>query len=406
MYAHDADRWVVHADLDAFFAAAEVLRRPELRGRPVIVGGSPEGRGGVASATYEARQHGVRSAMPMAQAVRLCPQAVIVRPDGALYRELSQRFRLVLDDFSPLVEVVSIDEAYLDISNSERLFGSVEQLSRALKQRVRDEVGLAVSLGVASNKLVAKIASDLDKPDGLRIVRRGQEAATLGPLPVERLPGVGPKATARLRAAGIVTLADLAVAPGVLLLDIVGSDAGRLQARARGEDDRAVRGEPGERKSLGHEQTFDRDIVAHAELDSTLYRLCERTGAELRRRGLMATTVALKLRYDDFATISRQQSLDRPTDAHQVIPVVAAELLDRALAERRAPVRLLGVRVASLATASHQLDLFDDHRVRLRQLNAAIDRITERTGAPMIVPARFARDPARRDAASNTKERR
>jgi len=404
--AHDADRWVIHADLDAFFAAAEVLRRPELRGRPVIVGGSPEGRGVVASATYEARQLGVRSAMPMAQAIRLCPQAVVVRPDGAFYRELSQRFRIVLDDFSPLVEVVSIDEAYLDASNSERLFGSIEQLARALKQRVRDEVGLAVSLGVASNKLVAKIASDLDKPDGLRIVPHGQEAATFAPLPIDRLPGIGPKASARLRAAGITTLAELAAAPELLLLDIAGIDAARLRARARGEDDRPVRAEPDERKSLGHERTFDHDVAARADLDTALYQLCERTGSELRRRGLAATTVALKLRYDDFATVTRQQSFERPTDAHQDIYTIAAGLLDRTLAERQAPVRLLGVRVASLATASHQLDLFDDHRARLRQLNAAIDRIAERTGAPVIVPARFARAPARREAATDGKERR
>lgn len=406
MYAHGSDRWVIHADLDAFFAAAEVLRRPELRGRPVIVGGSPEGRGVVASATYEARQLGVRSAMPMAQAIRLCPQAVIVRPDGAFYRELSQRFRLVLDDFSPLVEVVSIDEAYLDVSNSERLFGDVAQLARALKQRVRDEVGLAVSLGLASNKLVAKIASDLDKPDGLRVVPHGQEAAALAPLPVERLPGVGPKTSARLRAAGITTLGSLAVAPETLLIDIAGNDAGRLRARARGEDGRPVRGEPDERKSLGHERTFDHDVVALAELDVALYQLCERTGAALRRRGLAATTVALKLRYGDFTTVTRQQSFERPTDAHQDIYTIATGLLGRTLAERRAPVRLLGVRVASLATASHQLDLFDDHRARLRQLNAAIDRIADRTGASVIVPARFARSPARGEAAIDGKERR
>lgn len=406
MNVHDTSRWIIHADLDAFFAAAEVLRRPELRGRPVVVGGSPEGRGVVASATYEARRVGVCSAMPMAQAIRLCPDAVVVRPDGAFYRELSQRFRLVLDDFSPLVEVVSIDEAYLDASGSERLFGSITQLAQSLKRRVRDEVGLAVSLGIASNKLVAKIASDLDKPDGLRIVPHGDEAATLGPLPVERLPGVGPKASARLRAAGITTLAGLASASEVLLLDIVGNDTGRLRERARGEDDRPVRAEPDERKSLGHERTFDHDVVARSELEATLYRLCERTGAELRRRGLAATTVALKLRYADFATVSRQQSFERPTDAHQDIYSIVASLLDRALTERRAPVRLLGVRVASLATASHQLDLFDDHRVRLRQLNAAIDRIAERTGASVIVPARFARSPTRREAANDGMERR
>ncbi len=406
MNMRDADRWIIHADLDAFFAAAEVLRRPELHGRPVIVGGSPDGRGVVASATYEARRHGVRSAMPMAQAVRLCPEAIIVRPDGAFYRELSQRFRVVLDDFSPMVEVVSIDEAYLDVSNSERLFGGIETLARSLKERVRAEVGLAVSLGVATNKLVAKIASDLDKPDGLRIVQPGTEAATFAPLAIERLPGIGPKASARLRSAGITTLGELANAPDLLLLDVAGGDGARLRARARGEDSRPVRSEPDARKSLGRERTFDHDVVRREELDRALYELCDQTGASLRRRGLAATTVALKLRYDDFTTVTRQHSFERPTDAQQDIFAIAGELLDQVLAKRCDPVRLLGVRVASLTTASHQLDLWDDHRLRLRQLNAAIDRIAERTGANVIVPARFARSPTRREAGMNGNERR
>jgi DNA polymerase-4 len=393
-------RWVIHADLDAFFAAAEVLRRPELAGKPVLVGGSPEGRGVVASATYEARQFGVRSAMPMAQAIRLCPAAIIVRPDATFYSTLSRQFRAILTEFSPLVEVVSIDEAYLDVSNSDRLFGSVSALARELKRRVRAEVGLAVSLGVASNKLVAKIASDLDKPDGLRIVRHGQEAATLAPLPIERLPGIGPKSSVRLRTAGVGTLGQLASAPDVLLQEVAGQDAARLRDRASGVDLRPVRSERDPRKSLGHERTFDRDRLALADLEEPLYRLCEKTGAELRSQRLVATTVTLKLRYSDFSTINRQRPVLRPTDAHQDIYEAALALLQGALGERHGAVRLIGVRASGLQPATHQLDLFDDRRTRTRQLNAAIDQIAERSGARLVVPARFA---ARPDAALTTR---
>jgi DNA polymerase IV len=384
-------RWVIHADLDAFFAAAEVLRRPELAGQPIVVGGSPEGRGVVAAASYPARAFGVRSAMPMAEALRLCPGLIIVRGDHRYYRELSRQFRAILDSFSPLVEVVSIDEAYLDASDSDRLFGGAEALARELKRRVRDEIGLAVSLGVASNKLVAKIASDLDKPDGLRIVQPGQEAATFAPLPIDRLPGIGPKSAQRLRESGIRTLGELASAPDVLLRAVAGNDAERLRARARGEHDRPVRPEweREPQKSIGHEETFGRDLRGLRELDAPLYHLSEETGAELRRNGLTGTTVTLKLRYDDFTTITRQQSLPKATDAHQEIHRLARSLLTRALAERDSPVRLLGVRVSGLASA-RQLSLFYDADDRTRKLNAAIDQLTAKGGERLVVPARFA----------------
>ncbi len=383
-------RWVIHADLDAFFAAAEVLRRPELTGLPVVVGGSPDGRGVVAAASYPARVFGVRSAMPMAEALRLCPDLVIVRGDHRYYRELSGRFRTILDSFSPLVEVVSIDEAYLDASDSDRLFGGAAALARELKRRVRDELGLAVSLGVARNKLVAKIASDLDKPDGLCVVQPGDEAATFAPLPIDRLPGVGPKSAQRLRDSGIQTLGELANAPEVLLRTIAGNDAERLRARARGEDDRPVRPEwdRDPQKSIGHEETFGRDLRGLRELDAPLYHLSEETGAELRRKGLTGTTVTLKLRYNDFTTITRQQSLGKATDAHQEIHRLARVLLTRALAERDSPVRLLGVRMTGLA-AARQLSLFDDADEKTRKLNAAIDRLTTTGGERLVVPARF-----------------
>lgn len=390
MTALPQERWVIHADLDAFFAAAEVLRRPDLSGKPVIVGGSPASRGVVAAASYEARAYGVRSAMPMAQAVRLCPDAVIVRPDGDWYRHLSERFRSILSEYSPLVEVVSIDEAYLDVSGSDRLFGGAVELARLLKAHVRRELGLAVSLGVASNKLVAKIASDLDKPDGLRVVAQGEEAATFASLPIERLPGIGAKAGALLRAQGIQTLGELAAAPDILLRPVAGGDVDRLRRRARGEDTRPVSPERDPRKSIGHEHTFAHDLTGVAELSPALYRLCESTGADLRSRQLSGTTVTLKLRYGDFSTVTRQQALRRPTDAHQDLFEASSRLLERALRERHAPVRLLGVRVTGLSPSARQLGLFDDRPQRVSRLNRAIDRLAERSGESLLVPARFA----------------
>lgn len=389
MHARDDSRWVIHADLDAFFAALAVRERPELAGRPVVVGGSPTARGVVSSASYEARAFGVRSAMPMTQALRLCPQAVVVGTGSLPIRDASRRFLAILADFSPLVEAVSVDEAYLDASGSERLFGGPAAIAAAIKRRVRDELGLVVSLGVATNRLVAKIASDLDKPDGLFLVPAGQEAATLAPLPVERAPGIGPKLAARLCAHGLATLGALAAAPEGLLAAVVGDDADRLRRLARGEDDRPVRGGPDERKSIGHERTFAHDRHGLAELEAPLFALCEETGMALRRRGLAGATVCLKVRYDDFTTITRQQSLPWPTDAHQELFAVARGLLAGALRERAAPVRLVGVRVSGLGAPAMQLDLFDDRRARTRRLNRALDHLAARAGARVVTPARY-----------------
>ena len=381
--------WVIHADLDAFFAAAEVLRNPELAGKPVIVGGSPGGRGVVASASYEARVYGVRSAMPVAQAARLCPDAIFVRPDGTLYRDLSHRFREILGEFSPIVEVVSVDEAYIDASYSERLFGGAVELARSLKARVKDELGLVVSLGVAPNRLIAKIASDLDKPDGLRVVRHGEEAAFMAPLPIDRLPGVGPKAAVTLRAHGIETLGQLAVASDALLESIAGRHAATLRERALGHYTKPVRGDREPAKSLGHERTFSRDLTRLDEMRAALFDLAERSGADLRRRGLACGVVTLKLRYSDFSTVNRQRSLDRQTDAHQEIFAVAFDLLKASLNERSDPVRLIGVRLSRLTEPATQLDLFDDRAERTRRLNRALDGLAARHGASLVKPAGF-----------------
>lgn len=383
----DSDRWVIHADLDAFFAAVAVKENPQLRGKPVIVGGSPEGRGVVTSATYEARAYGVRSAMPAAQAKRLCPHAIFVRVPGESIRAHAQRFREILHDFSPVVEVVSVDEAYLDTGDSRRLYGGGVELARKLKERVREELGLVVSLGVASNRLVAKIASDLGKPDGFTVVPHGHEAATLAPLPVERLPGIGPKSAARLRAHGITTLGELATAPATLLTVIAGSHGEALRRRARGEYSKPVRADRGPQKSLGRGRTFERDLRGLDELSRPLFKLAERVGSDLRSRGLAGTTVALKVRYADFETRGRQVSLAEPTDAHQEIFLAARELLIQTLSSRAAPVRMLEVRVSGLRESSIQLGLFDTSRQRLRDLNDALDELAARHGPEIVQPA-------------------
>lgn len=384
-------RWVMHADLDAFFAAAEVLRRPDLRNVPLVVGGSAQGRGVVSTASYAARIYGVRSAMPMATALRLCPGLVVLPPDFRYYRDLAHRFRAILERYSPLIEVVSVDEAYLDTSGSERLFGGALELARSLKAAVLHETGLVVSLGVAANKLVAKIASDLDKPDGLRIVAPGTEAATLAPLAIDRLPGIGPKSAAHLRSWGIETLGDLVIAPDHVLRSTGGGGSTdverirRLRQRAAGVDLRPVvpAWEREERKSLGHETTFATDRRGLAELDATLLRLCEETAAALRSEQFTAATVCIKVRYHDFGTITRQQPLLHATDAQQELYRVTRTLLQRALAERNAPVRLLGVRTTGLSR-TRQLSLFEhvasDPQARTRRVNGALDAVTARAG--------------------------
>ncbi|MEZ4522198.1 MAG: DNA polymerase IV [Thermomicrobiales bacterium] len=392
MQAEDSERWVIHADLDAFFAAVAVKERPELRGKPVIVGGSPEGRGVVTSATYEARAYGVRSAMPAAQAIRLCPQAIFTHVPGDSIRWHAERFREILHDFSPVVEVVSVDEAYLDTGDSRRLYGGGVELARLLKDRVQAELGLVVSIGAASNRLVAKIASDLGKPNGFTVVPHGNEASTLAPLPIERLPGIGPKSAVRLQEHGITTLGELAAAPERLIASIVGSYAGSLQARARGEYNKPVLSNRGERKSLGHGRTFSRDLHGLNELSEPLFKLCQRVGSELRAYRLVAGTVALKVRYTDFDTRSKQMSFPDPTDAHQDLYQATYELMSRMLAARGAPVRMIEVRVSGLHPATYQLDLFDATRQRLRRLNGALDQLESRHGRGIVRPAWIQRE--------------
>ena len=344
---------IAHLDIDAFFAAVEMHRRPELRGRPVVVGGDPRGRGVVATASYAARRFGIRSAMSCAEALRRCPAAVFVPPDMARYREWSARVWDVVRAMAPAVEVVGLDEGYLELPP-----GDPAAAARAVGDAVACEVRLSCSLGVATCKVAAKIASDADKPGGVTVVPPGGEAAFLAPLPLRALPGVGPRTDARLAAAGIATIGDLAgLADGDLGRLLPGRVGEELRRRARGLDDRPVRSEPAERVSISTERTFDRDVSDPARLRALGGEMAARVAEALRRRGRFARTVTVKLRYADFRTVTRAETIRVPTDDAAAIARTAARLLCRALAERPGALRLLGVSVSGLVP-ERQLALF------------------------------------------------
>jgi len=337
-------RRIIHADLDAFFAAVEQLDNPELRGRPVVVGGPPESRGVVAASSYEARAFGVRSAMPMRTALRLCPQAVRVSPRFQRYAEVSRRIMDIFRQLTPLVEQISLDEAFLDVTQRPE---PPEALARTLKERVRQEVGLTVSVGAASSKSVAKIASDLGKPDGLIVVPPGTEGDFLAPLPVERLWGVGPKTAERLAREEITTIGDLAARSEKSALSRYGQRGLYLLNLARGIDDSPVVTDH-ETKSVSAETTFPSDLEDPRELRAALRRQAERTVERLRRAGLKGRSVRLKLRLADFTTFTRQTTLPHPTDDLEVVVAEATGLLDREVGRGRR-FRLLGVGVSHFA---------------------------------------------------------
>lgn len=334
-------RSIIHADLDAFYASVEQMDRPELRGRPVVVGGSPEGRGVVAAASYEARRFGIHSAMPMARAFRLCPQAVRVSPRFDRYHELSQRVFGYYRELTPLVETLALDEAYLDVTAAARGWEGAQALGAALKSEVRARTGLTVSVGVGTSKLVAKVASDHGKPDGLVAVPPGGEAAFLAPLPVRVLWGVGPKAGEALAAHGIETVAQLLSAPLERLAAIAGSRAAALQEMARGIDPRAVETQRAA-KSIGAERTFATDLPDGPDLRDALARIATEVGRRIERHGLVAGTLTLKLRYTGFRTITRQAPLSPPA-ADAAALLAAAEALLEATVQPEDRFRLIGI---------------------------------------------------------------
>ena len=343
---------LAHLDLDAFFAAVELHRRPELRGRPLVVGGDPDRRGVVATASYAAREFGIRSAMSCAEARRRCPEVVFVPPDIATYREWSRRVWELVGRLSPRVEQIGIDEGYLLLDET----GA--QHAHNIRQAIRDEIRLSASLGVASCKVVAKIASDRDKPGGITVVPVGEEAAFLAPLPLRALPGVGPRTGERLGASGLTTIGDLAALTDDALATLMPGQVGpELRDRARGIDPRPVSDEPAERISVSMETTFDDDVTDHRILRERLDRWAEQIGSKLAADGDGVRTVAIKLRYRDFQTITRAHTLPAPTADAASIAAVGAELLRRALDARAVPVRLLGLGVSGFCEYQ-QLALF------------------------------------------------
>ncbi len=351
-------RIIFHLDLDAFFAAVEILHNPDLANKPVLVGGRPEERGVVAAASYPARAFGCRSAMPMAQALRLCPEAIVLPVRHDLYRQVSRRVMIILHETTPLVEQVSIDEAFLDVSARVEIWDAAVALAQHVQARVRDEVGLSASLGVATNKQVAKVASDLHKPGGLTVVPPGAEAQFLAPLPARALWGVGPVTAARLAAMQITTIGELAAAPLEQLRAAFGRHGAGLAQRARGIDDSPVVSET-ERKSYSQERTFNQDLSDLRSLKGQLWKMSQGVAQDLQRAGLTGGTVAIKLRYSDFTTFSRQTSLVVPTDDAIVIYRAALTLLERNWQPGR-PVRLLGVGAHQLGQPTGQLSLFGD----------------------------------------------
>jgi len=375
------ERAVLHVDMDAFYASVEQRDRPELRGLPVVVGGPKDARGVVSAASYEARAFGVRSAMPLRTAARLCPRAVFVPVRMDRYLEVSRGVFAILDRFSPLVEALSVDEAFLDLTGCERLLGGPVAAARAIRDAVRAECGLTCSVGVAPNKFVAKIASDLEKPDALVVVPPGAVTAFLAPLPVERMWGVGPRGGGTLRAIGIRTFADLAAADPARLRRAVGAHAGALAALARGSDARPVVPDSS-RKSVGAETTFPEDVSDPDALRETLVLLADRVGTRLRRDGLDARCVTLKVRYAPFRTITRRATLEAPASSTGALLGAAWRLFRERTPGAREPVRLLGIAASDFL--AQPLLFAPREEARARRVDDAVDAVRRRFGTAAL----------------------
>jgi DNA polymerase-4 len=397
-------RAILHVDMDAFYASVEQRDDPRLRGQPVIVGGTSN-RGVVAAASYEVRKFGVRSAMPIREALSRCPHAICVQPRMSVYRDVSHAVFAIFHEYTPIVEGLSLDEAFLDVTASLALKGDPITIARGIKDKIRAVTQLGASVGVAPNKLVAKIASDLEKPDGLTVVHDGNMRAVLDPLTVRRLPGLGRKLGERVEAAGLATFGALRTAPDAVLWPIFGRDSQRMRERAAGIDDRPVMSEWDE-KSISAEETFSSDLADHSRMQSEVLRLADRAGQRMRAQNLATGCVQVKIRRADFTTFTRQKRFEPSTTDSRTIAKIAAELLAAWLDEQpRARVRLLGVGVNHLHAAD-QMDLFAAPAAAApgassaTALDATVDLIRERFGnlavrrGSALPEARGAEEPA------------
>jgi len=373
---------ILHIDMDAFYASIEERDDPSLRGKPVVVGGSPDGRGVVAAANYAARKYGIHSAMPMASARRLCPELVVRRWRPRYYAEISDRIRDIFHRYTPTVEPLSLDEAFLDVDASKRLFGAAADIGRRIQREIMEELLLSSSVGVASTKFVAKVASDICKPHGFLVVAPHEVQTFLDPLPVARLWGVGTVANRALERAGISTIGELRRYPAAVLTGLFGKLGQHISQLAEGVDERPVVPDR-VAKSISHETTFDADLHDREALRAWLLELTEQLAARLRRQRLRARTIQIKLRYPDFKTVTRAQTLSEPTDITLQLWTAAERLLRDNLPARHPGVRLLGVSVSGLGAADPiQGSLFDaDVRQRQSRLDTLVDAINGRFGA-------------------------
>ncbi len=370
--------------MDAFYASVEQLDNPDLRGKPVLVGGTGP-RGVVAAASYEARTFGCHSAQPMTVARRLCPQAIVVRANFERYSQISKQVFTIFEAFTPLVQSISIDEAFLDVTGTEGLFGSPERIAQLIKDRVLAETGLTASVGVAPNKFLAKLATDLNKPDGLTVIRSEDVDRMLPPLPVERIWGIGPKTASRLAGLGIRTVADLRHASESLLNAKLGEESAEHYRRlAYGIDDRVVTSDR-DAKSIGQEQTFGHDLNDPEAVRGVILGQVEQVSARLRRHTLRARSVTVKIRYGDFETITRRTTIEDPTDTTASLWAAARSLFDVWAKSQFRPVRLIGVTASQLSSAVEPLSLFvDPQNEKERRIDGVVDQINAKFGKSSV----------------------
>lgn len=380
---------ILHIDMDAFYASVEERERPELRGTPVIVGGSPQGRGVVSAANYAARKYGVHSAMPTAKAVRLCPHAVVLRPRMSLYVDVSRKIQHIFHQFTPDVEPLSLDEAFLDVTGCQSLFGSAENIGRRIKNEIFETLGLVASVGVAPNKFLAKLASDLEKPDGFTVIPPNQVQEMLDPLPVSRIWGVGKVTLRKFSSKGVHTFAQIRQLSETQAVQLFGQSGSHFWRLSQGIDDRRVVSER-KAKTVSHETTFPTDIEDTEILRAWMLDLTEQVAARLRARQITGRTVHIKVRYSDFHTITRSQSLDAASHSTNLLWEITSELLEAALPTRRLGIRLLGMGVSNLEPGRPtQLNLFDasghaaDQGAAMR-LDQTTDAVREQFGRHAI----------------------
>ena len=381
-------RSIIHLDMDAFYPAVEVLDKPELKGKPVIVGGSKE-RGVVSSASYEARRFGVHSAQPIATAIKLCPEGIFMPVRMSRYKEVSTQVFEIFHSFTPLVEPLSIDEAFLDLTGAERLMGQTEAIAKKIKETVLRKIGLTVSAGVASSKFVAKIASDIHKPDGLTVVPPDRVREFLDPLPVKKIWGVGKITQQALARLNVRTFKDLRQIPVEILKKNFGKHGAALHLLSMGVDEREVEPER-EIKSIGHEQTFMKDILNPDHARKEILSLANRVALRMRREEVRGSTVSLKVKYSDFTQITRAETLPESTDDTMEIYSTSCRLLKKTAVGKR-PVRLLGISLSQLTSleGEKQLLLFDQDKgyQKRKDLNTALDSICDKFGEKSIRPA-------------------